>query len=158
MSRADSDTPAVLFALQEAARDYAGQSVMFHQAIADALGVNVTDLKCLDLARGAGEITPGKLAELTGLTSGTVTAVLDRLERAGYVRRERDTKDRRKVLVKPVQERLFSTLIPIFDALGQAIGREFGARYSTAELELILDFVQRSGQVLHNEMLRLRAQ
>src|SRR5579884_4016890 len=86
-------------------RELSAFTLLFHQAVAQRLGLNVTDLKCLDLARGEMLLTPGRLAELTGLTSAAVTTILDRLEHAGFVRRERDPADRRKILVKPLAER-----------------------------------------------------
>ena len=63
---------------------------MFHQAIADRLGLNVTDHKCIDLLLMKGPLTAGELAGMTGLTTGAITAVIDRLEKAGFVRREDD--------------------------------------------------------------------
>lgn len=129
---------------------------MYHQAIADSLGVNVTDLKCLDLAREIEELTPGKLAELTGLTTGSITVALDRLERAGYIRRQRDPRDRRKVIIQPIPDRILPKLLPIFASLGQAMGAEFGARYDNHDLALILDFMERSSHVLQIETAKLR--
>jgi DNA-binding MarR family transcriptional regulator len=75
-------------------------SVTAHEALAGRLGLNATDLRCLLLASTEEEMTPSRLAELSDLTSGAVTGVLDRLERAGYVRREADPADRRRLLVR----------------------------------------------------------
>ena len=72
----------------------------FDQAVADAIGMNRTDMRCLDVLEREGPITAGALAEATGLTSGAMTTALDRLERAGYARRVRDRGDRRRVLVE----------------------------------------------------------
>jgi len=79
-------------------RQLGGHALLFHQAVAERLGLNATDLKCLDLARGEQDITAGRIAELTGLTTAALTSVIDRLEARGIVRRERDLSDRRKVL------------------------------------------------------------
>ncbi len=87
----------------EALRFIAGV-VLHNQAVAQRLGLGGSDLQFLSLLGMHGPLTPGRLAELTGLTTGTVTGVIDRLERGGYVRRERDASDRRKVLVTPVPE------------------------------------------------------
>jgi DNA-binding MarR family transcriptional regulator len=82
-------------------RDSSLVTVMFHARIAEQLGLSATDHKCLDLAaRGGQPMTAGRIAELSGLSTGAVTGVIDRLERAGYVRRVRDPHDRRKVLVE----------------------------------------------------------
>src|SRR5258706_15395621 len=76
-------------------RDVSGQGVLYSQAVAERLGMNSTDLECLDhISRGP--LTAGRLAELTGLTTGAITGVIDRLERAGLARGERGAHDRRK--------------------------------------------------------------
>ncbi len=147
----------LLAALERAGRHYSAASVLFHQAIADWLDLNVTDLKCLDLTSEAGEITPGKLAEHSGLTTGAITGVIDRLEKAGYVRRERDLHDRRKVIIQPIPERILSKLTPIFMSLQQAMGTEFDSLYTDKDMALILDFIDRSMRVLQAETTKLRA-
>ena len=157
MSRDQQEHEELLAALERAGRDYSGRSVLFHQAIADWLGLNVTDLKCLDLTREADEITPGKLAELSGLTTGAITGVVDRLEKAGYVRRERDPHDRRKVIIQPIPERILPKLAPIFTSLQQAMGAEFGSLYNNQDMALILDFIERSMRVLQAETAKLQA-
>lgn len=73
---------------------------MMDEGTAGLLGVNRTDGRCLDIIDRHGTLTAGRLAEESGLSSGAVTAVLDRLEKAGFVRRVRDTKDRRRVMVE----------------------------------------------------------
>src|SRR6516225_8343013 len=75
-------------ALLDQGRDVGTAAIMFHQAVADRLGLNPTDHKCLDLVHRAGGATAGDLAEWTGLTTGAITGLIDRLERAGFVRRE----------------------------------------------------------------------
>ena len=83
------------------AREMSALTVMFHSRVAEHMGLSATDEKCLDLAmRADGALTAGRIAELSGLSTGAVTGVIDRLERAGYVRRVRDPHDRRKVLVE----------------------------------------------------------
>ncbi|WP_308467691.1 MarR family winged helix-turn-helix transcriptional regulator [Rathayibacter soli] len=79
--------------------------LLLHQRIAESLGLGPTDLKCLDLCRGEKNVTAGRVAEVTGLSTSAVTAALDRLETAGFITRERDTKDRRKVLVRSTGRR-----------------------------------------------------
>ncbi len=75
----------------------------FHDAVASYLGINRTDLRCLDILDLAGRQTAGELAAAMGLSTGAVTAMLDRLEKTGYVRRLRDPADRRRVLVEPAE-------------------------------------------------------
>src|SRR5829696_7912643 len=81
------------------ARRHSTAAVLFHHAVADRLGLGPTDHKCLDLLRERGPMTGSDLAALTGLTSGAVTGVVARLERAGYVRREPDPSDGRRLIL-----------------------------------------------------------
>jgi DNA-binding MarR family transcriptional regulator len=101
-----SDIPDELFArFGELGRESSTLTVMFHTRIAEQMGLSGTDHKCLDLAMRADEpITAGRLAELSGLSTGAVTGVIDRLERRGFVRRVRDPYDRRKVLIEVPQQ------------------------------------------------------
>jgi hypothetical protein len=92
--------------LDRALRALIAGSVATHEAIADRLGINPTDLRCLGVATVEPGLTPTRLAELAGLTTGAITGVLDRLERAGFVRREADPDDRRRLRVQLVSGRL----------------------------------------------------
>src|SRR5690242_16397019 len=96
----EQENPGLLKAVQQAGSGYGARFMMVHQAVADRLGLNIIDLRCLRLAREAGTPTAGHLARVTGLTTGTITGVLDRLEKARVIRRERVADDRRKVTVK----------------------------------------------------------
>jgi DNA-binding MarR family transcriptional regulator len=131
--------PELYASLAEAMRDQAGRAVMFHQAVADRFGLNSTDIKCLDLARDEPQLTAGRLAEVTGMSTSAITAVLDRLERRGLIERQRDPADRRKVIVVPTQDRLGESE-PIFIRLLGTVGTLLDG-YTEAELELILGFV-----------------
>jgi DNA-binding MarR family transcriptional regulator len=84
-------------------REMSARTILFHQAIANVAGVSVTDLKCLDYIQRRGDATAGDLARLTGLTTGAITAAIDRLEKAGLARRERSEVDRRKVFIRLCQ-------------------------------------------------------
>src|ERR687884_840498 len=99
-------------------REMSTETIMFHQAVADVLGLHITDHKCLDFIYRFGAMPAGKLAELTGLTTGAVTGIIDRLEEAGYVRRINDPKDRRRTIVEPTRnKRLERKLEMIFTPL-----------------------------------------
>ncbi|HLY32248.1 MAG TPA: MarR family transcriptional regulator [Ktedonobacterales bacterium] len=135
-------------------RQLSAYTLMFHQAVAQRLGLNMTDLKCLDLARGETQLTPGRLAELTGLTTAAVTSILDRLEHARFVRRERDPNDRRKILVRPLSERA-EEVACLFVPLDQALARLF-EQYTTEELAFLDKFAIQVGQILQQETARLR--
>lgn len=104
------------------------------------LGLGGSDAQFVGLLRAHGALTPGRLAELSGLTTGTVTGVLDRLERGGFVRRERDTTDRRKVLVVPTEEG--AARVADQYAGYAAFTDEVLARRSPEELRVIADFLR----------------
>src|SRR5262245_18986186 len=87
-------------------RELSTRTILFHQAIAQRLGLNATDHKCLDIVRHVQAMTAGELAERTGLTTGAISGVIDRLQRAGFVSRARDANDRRHVLIRPKAERV----------------------------------------------------
>src|SRR5438270_7312402 len=95
---------ALLQELEEAMRRSSAQGVLFGQTVADVAGISGSDLECLDFLNLEGRVTAGRLAEVTGLTTGAITGVVDRLEKAGLVRRERDESDRRKVFIANVPE------------------------------------------------------
>src|SRR5918997_2193098 len=90
--------------LKVANRRNTAESMFLLQAITERSGMNLTDLQCISILASTGPITAGRLAEEMGLTTGSVTGVIDRMERAGYVRRERDPNDGRRVIVRPVSE------------------------------------------------------
>jgi DNA-binding MarR family transcriptional regulator len=113
--------------------------VLHNQAVAQRVGLGGSDSQFLSLLGIHGPLTPGRLAELTGLTTGTVTGVIDRLERAGYARRERDAADRRKVLVTPVPEAM-ATLAEHYREHGEHLDAVLRRR-NAAQLRVIADFL-----------------
>jgi DNA-binding MarR family transcriptional regulator len=115
------------------------QVVLFNHAATASLGLGASDSQFLTLLRTRGPMTPGQLADASGLTSGTVTGVIDRLEKVKLIRRERDSGDRRKVLVVPNADAV-DRLSPIY--AGQAaMLSDVLARRTPAELEVISSFL-----------------
>ncbi len=132
-------------------------AVMFHQAIADRLGLHATDHRCTDLIARHGSMSAGTLAALTGLTSGAITGVIDRLEAAGFARRAPDPSDRRRVIVELVLEsRRIEQIGHLFEGIRHA-SQQLLTRYTEPELELLLDFMRRCNAIGRAETLRLRA-
>lgn len=128
-------------------------SVLFSQAMSARLGINSTDLECLDYILLRGPLTAGALAQAAGLTSGAITGVVDRLERAGFAHRERDEADRRKVLVRAapdVQHRVGPLSAPMSRAMDETM-----AAYDDAELALLLDFLKRARAASERAMAEL---
>jgi DNA-binding MarR family transcriptional regulator len=130
------------------------QDDAFDNLAAEQLGVNRTDLHCLDIVQRVGSVTAGQLATETGLTTGVVTAVIDRLERAGYVHRVRDNEDRRRVMVEvtpELRERAWEIWGPMKDDW-DALMR----RYTSDELKFLLEFMRESTEVERRHIERLR--
>ncbi|NJP26290.1 MarR family transcriptional regulator [Microbispora sp. SCL1-1] len=139
---AEVSRPELLVSIREAVRAYTARAVLYSQAIADQMGLNATDARCLDILSRKGPITAGQLAELTGLTSGAVTGVIDRLEKPGYVRRVRDAGDRRRVIIEPIPEHE----LPINASMEAGVRTldELLEDYSDEQLAVIHDFLRRS--------------
>jgi len=114
----------------------------YDQAVADALGMNRTDMRCTDVLDREGPVTAGRLAEATGLTTGAITTAIDRLERAGFARRTRDPADRRRVLVELTPET--RAIGARFYAGHAAQAERLYRRYTEDELRLLRDFVRES--------------
>jgi predicted transcriptional regulator len=155
MSRPRTKRAELLAALVGDFRQLSTAAILFHQAVADRLGLNVTDHKCAGILLDTGPITAGELAERTGLTTGAITGVIDRLEKAGFVRRARDPNDRRRVIIEPRSDRIERQVSPLFASMAQA-SVELCARYSTQELAVIHDFTTRASQMTYEEIRKLR--
>ncbi|WP_067531767.1 MarR family winged helix-turn-helix transcriptional regulator [Nocardia crassostreae] len=136
-------------ALTLAAQRSATDAVMLHQAMADRLGLHVTDLRCLNMLRLDGPATAGELAQRTGLTTGAITRMIDRLLQAGFVRRENDARDRRRVIITAVAERI-DELAPYYEVLATEFGK-VSAGYTVEQLEWLLEVFNR----LHETSVRV---
>lgn len=135
-------------------RELSAVSLAFHAAAAERMGLSGTDHKCLDLAmHSTGPLTAGRIAELSGLSTGAVTGVIDRLERAGFVRRVRDPHDRRKVLVEvtTVNDNRYAH---IFQGLVDGVA-EMAAGYTPAEIEVIERYLRESIEMIRGQIARL---
>jgi DNA-binding MarR family transcriptional regulator len=128
---------------------------LMSQAAADRIGINATDLNCLNILSFSGQMTAGELARATGLSTASITGVVDRLEEAGYVRRERDPRDRRRVVIRLVLEAALRDVASVFLPMMRD-WQEMAARYSDDELRLIMGFYDRMEEVLRGHLIRLR--
>jgi DNA-binding MarR family transcriptional regulator len=125
-------------------------------AVAEVLGINRTDARCLDIVDQHERITPGQLGVEAGLTTGAVTAVVDRLERAGLIRRVRDDEDRRRVWLE-VTPAASETIGTLFEPMLQEANRQM-ERFSTKELAAMIEFVRLARELTdaHNDRLRAK--
>ena len=129
---------------------------MLHQAVADRLGLHITDHKCLDFIYRHGAMTAGRLAELSGLTTGAVTGIIDRLEAAGYVQRADDPKDRRKTIVQPTRNKRLEKKIEVIFLPLRARMHKLLSTYSDEQLTFLLDATSELIRQTHEESMKLR--
>lgn len=142
--------------LSMASRRYLAAYVLFNQALADHLDLHPTDVQALSLLTAAPRpVTVKQIADMTGLTTGSATRLVDRLERAGYVARTPDRQDRRRVLVTAVPDRV-ARVTAVWDDLGKA-WQEILDDQSEEELETITRHMRRAHDLSHAQMRRLRS-
>jgi len=132
-----------------------GSAIRRTGALMQLMGQAAADLNCLNILSFSGQMTAGELARATGLTTASITGVVDRLAEAGYVTRERDPHDRRRVVVRLVLDRAVKDVASIFlpmvrDWQGMA------EQYSDDQLALIVDFYRQMEEVLRAHLIRLR--
>jgi DNA-binding MarR family transcriptional regulator len=137
-------------------RQFNGLGASFFRAAAARIGMTVTDMQVMDILDSTGPATAGQLADLTGLTTGAITGMLNRLEEAGLVRRERDPNDGRRVIVRlaPDKEEMHK-VGPIFDSLGKAWD-DMASHYDDEQMTFLLEFLKRSNAISRKELVRLR--
>ncbi len=156
MSSEDFNNNATSTALNHLSRKLGAQSVLFSQAVAARLNIHSTDIECLDLLVVNGPLSAGTLAELTGLTTGAITGIIDRLEARNYVERQADPTDRRKVIVAPCLELVEREFGPMYQSLGEAMA-DFYSRYSEDELQFLLEYSRKVDEILTAETVKLRS-
>jgi DNA-binding MarR family transcriptional regulator len=141
----ETERIALLNQLGDLSRVEQQASNLFDERIGEFLGINRTDGRCFDIIARLGRVSAGQLANQSGLTTGAVTAVIDRLEAAGYVTRVRDPVDRRKVWVEctPQSIALIETIFGVFDLIGPLMMRHF----SDAQIEGIAAFLKMGARV-----------
>ncbi|WP_197726543.1 MarR family winged helix-turn-helix transcriptional regulator [Cohnella abietis] len=131
-------------------RGLGNRTVLYQQNVASSLGLHNNDFISVDILREKGPITAGELSKLTGLTTGSVTALIDRLEKMGYVRRQNDPNDRRKVIIVPLYENkdeVSNTYMPLHNAMVQ-----LASSYTDEELALITQFLGKASTVLDEQI------
>lgn len=157
MSTSNAARKTLLHKLWNLGRAASTQTVFLHQAIAQSFGLNATDTKCLDLilTHPGVPVTAGWLSGMSGLTTGAVTHILDRLEKRKLIQRVRDTRDRRKIFLR-VREENLAPLIPRYEAVGKAF-LELAGQYGDEELRVICDYLERSLEISRKELAKLVA-
>jgi DNA-binding MarR family transcriptional regulator len=137
-------------------RRFSSAVVLFHAAAAERFGLNATDWKCGDVLSRLGPMNPTQLAEHVGMSTAAVTQVIDRLEQAGFARRERDSHDRRKIVVHPtVNPEVEQEMVAVFGSLSEQVGQVL-ARYTPEQQAAISDYLQQITLIIEAETRRLR--
>jgi DNA-binding MarR family transcriptional regulator len=134
-------------------RGLGNRTVLYQQHVAASLGLYNNDFLSVDILHEKGPITAGELSKLTGLATGSVTALIDRLEKNGFVRRENDPNDRRKVIIVPLyenKEEVSNTYLPLHTAMVK-----LASSYTDDELEFITQFLGKASMVLEEQIHHL---
>jgi DNA-binding MarR family transcriptional regulator len=131
------------------------QDSAFDNLAAERLGVNRTDLHCLNIIENSGGLTAGELADEAGLTTGAVTGVIDRLERAGYARRVSDPADRRRVKLE-VTPKFYARADKIWGPMAADWESRLSRRFTAQELELVTQFLRATNELSRRHLERLR--
>ena len=133
--------------LAAAGRRHSDATVMLHSAIAQRFDLTATDLKALGFLDQLGALTAGELAQHTGLATASVTSLIDRLEKRGFVHRRRDQKDRRKVFVE-IERDATAPIARVFEKFGTYFEPLYEG-FDVAALEIILAFLRRAADRAH---------
>lgn len=136
-------------------RGLGNRTVLYQQSVATALGLYNNDFLSIDILHEKGPVTAGELSKLTGLTTGSVTALIDRLEKNGFVRRQHDPHDRRKVIIIPLYENredVSNTYLLLHAAMVKLT-----SSYSDEQLELITQFLNETSTVLEGQIQHLQS-
>lgn len=156
MSSDNRVNSALLESLTHRLQRYGMRSVLFQQNMAQKIGVSHTDLKSAEILNETGPITAGELSKITGLSTGSVTALINRLEKSGYVKRERDQLDGRKVVIMPIPERQ-KQIKSHYQSLSMAT-KELCSAYNEQELILINQFVEEITKIMDKENDKLMSE
>ncbi len=137
------------------ARRMGSMATLHNHAIGEAVGLHQTDQELLDLLDWAEPLTAGEIAGHLGLSSGAVTALIDRLEAGGWVRRERDPVDRRRVFVHLSHER-GGELWPLYQPMSEAID-VYRTSLSDEELLVVVQFLEFANQLMADAIVHARS-
>ncbi|WP_448700737.1 MarR family winged helix-turn-helix transcriptional regulator [Mucilaginibacter sp. AW1-3] len=144
-----TDHPESIYQLMWAIRKYTRTTLLFQHLVAKSIGLNVTDAECIDFLQEMGPSTAGNLAKATGLTTGAITNVIDRLEKAGFVKRSHDPVDRRKVIVSFLPEKHTNAKIH-YTALAMEV-QALLSTYDEEQLDLLIKHTEALEAIYHQQ-------
>jgi DNA-binding MarR family transcriptional regulator len=130
--------------IRDSLRELRIQLALLNYRVGSQVELKDLDLDCLDILDTYGPLSPSALARLAGVHPATMTGILDRLERGGWIARERDPSDRRAVVVRASRER-YAELLGLYQGMNRSMNKLL-ADYSDSELEVIADFMRRTAE------------
>ena len=152
--KSEAQSDALVRNLAAQMRRLASQGALLGNAVGERVGLSSTDLECLDLIASANEaLTPGQLAAATGLTSGAITGLVDRLEQRGFVERVADPSDRRKLRVV-AREAKVRSVRACYERLAQR-STALWSEYSGEQLRTAIELLRRSAELVDDEIARI---
>lgn len=157
MRKSQEEKNELIQDIQSMGRGMSTATILFHQAIAEKAGLSGTDHKYLDLLFQRGSMTAGKMADLSGLTTGAVTGVIDRLEKEGLVKREKDPKDRRKVLIVLEKEKAIQQIGSVFQDMQKGLEILY-QNFSLEELMAVKKFIELTTVFFEEQIKKLKAE
>ena len=134
----------LLQSVETQVRRFIAGAILFNLKVAEDVGINATDMQCLHVLALQGSATPTELAGWSRLTTGGVTVLLDRLEKAGYIHREPNPNDRRSTIIRPILPAM-RKLEHVYRSKGEALANAL-SHFSESELRIILDFFVRTNE------------
>lgn len=134
-------------------REHSEKTVLFHETIARKMGLNQTDYKTMNLLERMGPMSAGEISKQTGLATASVTDLIDRLAAKGYVERDRDTTDRRRIVIRPIVEKVRDAR-RYFVSTSESLARLYG-QYANYDLEIIADFLRKNALRLQEETAKV---
>ena len=155
MSSAPSRKSKLIGELVSEFRVSTNQDSAFDNVAARRLGVNETDLHCLNIIENSGGLTAGELAAEAGLTTGAVTGVIDRLERVGFARRVSDPEDRRRVKLE-VTPKFYARADKIWGPMAADWVKTLNSRFTAEELERVIEFLRATNELGRKHLDRVR--
>lgn len=135
-----------IIAIRKLSQKYAYESIQLHELIARKAGFSATDHKYLGFFLQKGSLTAGELADLSGLTTGAVTGLIDRFEKKKFVKRQADPEDRRKVIIVPDSKKIMQQFKPYYRKFQDETENLF-ASYSDTEIEIIGCYLEKAIQL-----------
>lgn len=143
--------------IRKLSQKYAYTSIQMHESIARNAGFSATDHKYLGFFLQKGNLTAGELAELTGLTTGAITGLIDRFEKKNLVKRQFDSSDRRKVIIVPDSKKMIKLFEPYYKEF-QTETEKLIASFSLEEIKIIEAFILKSIELMNDTNKKIKSQ